>query len=281
MQASDPLFDFEAEPSAPPVIPPRERRQSSAPVTSASTKSSMPMTSSVSTTFLVPTTSSLPTTSSVPTTSSKITASPSRTTSSVCATSSMPMQWSLPTKRASAQPIEVISPLVAFVLGFSLASIGWLGSNVAGERAVNPAQGPSLAAVEPVLLAATPSVTPAAAQTEPAPAGRPARKNAAPPIAAPRPQVTASAAVLSGSRAPSARVAFRGSLAVTSQPNGAQVLLNGALVGKTPTVLENLPAGSRVLLVQRDGYASWSSSIRVVADQRTSIRASLEPMPNP
>ena len=54
--------------------------------------------------------------------------------------------------------------------------------------------------------------------------------------------------------------------------------MNGKVVGQTPVVLNDLPVGSRALVVRRDGYQPWSASVRVVADQRTSVRATLRPL---
>jgi hypothetical protein len=71
---------------------------------------------------------------------------------------------------------------------------------------------------------------------------------------------------------------YRGALALTSSPEGAEVVVNGRVVGQTPVVLTDLPIGSRALLVRREGYTSWSSSVQVVANQRTTVRATLTPV---
>jgi hypothetical protein len=68
---------------------------------------------------------------------------------------------------------------------------------------------------------------------------------------------------------------FRGSLSVSSSPAGAEVTMNGHPVGTTPLLLSNVPAGSRVVQVRLDGYQAWSSGVRVVADERTSVKATL------
>jgi hypothetical protein len=65
---------------------------------------------------------------------------------------------------------------------------------------------------------------------------------------------------------------------LSSVPDGAQVLLNGKVVGQTPVVIDDLPVGSRALVVRRDGYQPWSTSVRIVADQRTPVRATLRPL---
>jgi hypothetical protein len=65
---------------------------------------------------------------------------------------------------------------------------------------------------------------------------------------------------------------------LSSSPEGAQVLLNGRVAGQTPIVLDDLPAGSRAVVLRRDGYAPWSASVRVVANERIPIRATLKPL---
>jgi PEGA domain-containing protein len=68
---------------------------------------------------------------------------------------------------------------------------------------------------------------------------------------------------------------YRGSLAFQSAPQGAQVFVNGAFVGSTPLILENLPVGSRAVRIEADGYQRWSTSTRVVANQQTRVSATL------
>ena len=70
---------------------------------------------------------------------------------------------------------------------------------------------------------------------------------------------------------------YRGSLVLTSAPQGARVFVNGALVGSTPLILENLPVGSRAVRIEADGYQHWSSSTRVVANKQTQLSATLAP----
>jgi hypothetical protein len=70
---------------------------------------------------------------------------------------------------------------------------------------------------------------------------------------------------------------FRGVLAVGSRPAGARVALNGQPVGTTPLVLTNLEVGSRAVRLTLDGYQPWTSAVRVVANQRTNLSATLQP----
>lgn len=73
-------------------------------------------------------------------------------------------------------------------------------------------------------------------------------------------------------------VRFRGSMTIASTPPAARVFVNGRHVGVTPLELRELPVGSRAVRVEADGYAPWSSAVRVVANQRTNVTVKLAPM---
>ena len=79
------------------------------------------------------------------------------------------------------------------------------------------------------------------------------------------------------SASPPAPSAFRGSLAVTSTPEGAQVYVNGIFFGTTPLTIVDLPVGSRVVRIERAGHERWSSLVRIVANEPTSVVADLPP----
>ena len=215
---------------------------------------------------------------------------------------SAPAQW--PLTQQTQPPIHTIdttSRVISFVLGFALASlIAWVGSISGDDVAATGNRAPVTAVGRPVVAAAkqektratnreleAPTPTPVAvlsttsaapttapavrAETHPAPAPSVAPAKTAEP--APTPSRTPRPAA-SGS--PSAS-GYRGALALTSSPDGAQVVLNGKVVGKTPVVLNDLPVGSRAIVVRRDGYSPWSASVRVIANQRTTVRATLTP----
>jgi hypothetical protein len=97
----------------------------------------------------------------------------------------------------------------------------------------------------------------------------------------PRPRVRAAVSSPVRTRRQAAAAQFRGVLAVSSRPEGAEVLMNGAPVGHTPMVLGSVPAGSHAVVVRQDGYVSWSASVRVVADQRTQVSPNLNPLVSP
>jgi len=215
---------------------------------------------------------------------------------------SAPPPW--PLTQPTQPPIHAIdttSRVISFVLGFALASlIAWVGSISGDDVAATGNRAPATAVGRPVVAAAVqektrdtnrgleaptptpvaalstisaaPKTTPAVrAETHPAPAPPVAPARTAEP--APTPSKTPRPAA-SGS--PSAS-GYRGALALTSSPDGAQVVLNGKVVGKTPVVLNDLPVGSRAIVVRRDGYSPWSASVRVIANQRTTVRATLTP----
>ena len=69
---------------------------------------------------------------------------------------------------------------------------------------------------------------------------------------------------------------FVGALAVDSRPAGANVFMDGTLVGTTPMALPSVPAGSHAIRLEYDGYRHWSSSVRVVASEQNRVTASLE-----
>jgi PEGA domain-containing protein len=165
--------------------------------------------------------------------------------------------------------------LVTFVLGFATAaSLPWL---VADQGVATPAREPLVSSPVAELGPATVAVaklTPAAVEGSPAGSVR-AVTDVRPAVATPRRETARSALIASSPARPATDARFRGVLAVSSIPEGAEVVLNGTLLGTTPLVVEDLPVGSRVVVVRRNGYRPWSSSIRVVADHRTVVTANL------
>jgi len=69
--------------------------------------------------------------------------------------------------------------------------------------------------------------------------------------------------------------AHLGTLRVESQPTGARVFVNNEYVGETPLVVGPVPAGSRAVRVQLDGYEPWSRGVRIVANESTIVAAQL------
>jgi PEGA domain-containing protein len=174
--------------------------------------------------------------------------------------------------------LGVSLPLVAFALGFATAaSLAWLVSTVSGQSIAAPAREPSVSSTTAALGPAAAPVatfTPAAVEGSPAGSVR-AVTDERPAVAVPRRETARPALVSSSAARATTDAQYRGVLAVSSVPQGAEVVLNGTLLGTTPLVVEDLPVGSRAVVVRRDGYRPWSSSIRVVANQRTVVTANL------
>ena len=58
-------------------------------------------------------------------------------------------------------------------------------------------------------------------------------------------------------------------------PGGAQVTLDGRVVGRTPLSLADVPRGSHVVGIELAGYKRWATSVLVTSD-RARVGASLE-----
>ena len=93
-------------------------------------------------------------------------------------------------------------------------------------------------------------------------------------------RVDANVALRQPSTTPQPPPIYRGSLAVSSSPTGAQVFLNGVPAGVTPLVLHDIPVGSRVVRIELDGHERWSAPTRIVANEETRLTAALRPVSN-
>src|SRR5688572_7355124 len=205
---------------------------------------------------------------------------------------SAPGSW--PMTQTTTTPIHAIdttSRVISFVLGFALASlIAWLGSISADDVAATGNSAPATAVGTPVVAAATqektrstnrepeaptPRSVAALSTTSAAPTARAeGQAPPAPPVASAKTVEPAPTPSKTSRPSPSG---YRGALTLTSSPEGAQVVLNGKVVGQTPVMLNDLPVGSRAIIVRREGYSPWSASVRVIANQRTTVRATLTP----
>ena len=67
-----------------------------------------------------------------------------------------------------------------------------------------------------------------------------------------------------------------GALQVESRPAGAQVWMDGALLGTTPLLVSEVGIGSHAVRIELPGYRSWSTSVHVNHGERTRVAASLE-----
>jgi PEGA domain len=67
----------------------------------------------------------------------------------------------------------------------------------------------------------------------------------------------------------------KGALLVKSDPQGAEVSINGIVLGRTPLMIRDLGAGSRVVRLELPGYERWSWAVAVVANKRTPVNVKL------
>jgi hypothetical protein len=112
-------------------------------------------------------------------------------------------------------------------------------------------------------------LTPAAAATVTQPAESASVKPRVPAVDMPIAEAEASP------RAAATR--FYGTLVIDSGPVSARAFVNGEPVGLTPLVLKEVPVGSRVIRLEADDHAPWSSTVRVVADRPTRVKVTLPP----
>ena len=109
-------------------------------------------------------------------------------------------------------------------------------------------------------------------RNEPAP--RVEARKPAPVESAPAPRTPSAPPV---QRAPAVEPAASGpgSMEVVSRPSGAQVILDGRAVGRTPLSIE-VPDGAHDIRLDLPGFRRWETSVEVTAGQRTRVAASLE-----
>lgn len=67
-----------------------------------------------------------------------------------------------------------------------------------------------------------------------------------------------------------------GSLQVLSRPAGAQVILDGQVVGKTPLTIPNVSAGPHDVRLELPGFNRWATTVDVPAGKPARVAASLE-----
>lgn len=66
---------------------------------------------------------------------------------------------------------------------------------------------------------------------------------------------------------------------ILSQPDGAEVYLDGTFVGTTPLPEYAIVAGEHVLELRKSGFAIWTRTIRIVTGVPTRVLANLEQTP--
>ncbi len=70
-----------------------------------------------------------------------------------------------------------------------------------------------------------------------------------------------------------------GTIAVTSDPAGAEVLVNGIARGKTPCRVDRIPGGSVTLEVKAEGFQPHSRDVALAAGEVQTVEVQLKPLP--
>jgi hypothetical protein len=109
----------------------------------------------------------------------------------------------------------------------------------------------------------------------------PVRVDPAPVVTAPAPPAETEPAVASAPRArpPAAAEPAStgpGSLQIVSRPSGAEVFLDGRVVGRTPLVISQVQSGSHDVRLQLTGFRRWATAVQVRPGARARVAASLE-----
>ena len=74
-------------------------------------------------------------------------------------------------------------------------------------------------------------------------------------------------------------VADSGTIDVTSDPAGAEVMINGIARGSTPCTIERIPGGTVNLEIKQNGYTPHTREIALAAGEKQSINVTLRPLP--
>jgi hypothetical protein len=67
-----------------------------------------------------------------------------------------------------------------------------------------------------------------------------------------------------------------GAIEVLSHPQGAQVLLDGNVVGRAPLSIADVREGTHEIRLELAGFKPWVASVRVTGGNRARVGASLE-----
>lgn len=70
-----------------------------------------------------------------------------------------------------------------------------------------------------------------------------------------------------------------GSVAVSSEPAGAQLFIDGTYQGQTPITVSSVKEGVHTVLLRLDGYADWQIKVQVDSGREETVDATLSPLP--
>lgn len=87
--------------------------------------------------------------------------------------------------------------------------------------------------------------------------------------------------VVSANLIPSGQVSSTASVQISSDPGGADVLINNAYVGITPLTAQNVQPGSSTITISLPGYNSYTTTMQINAGQAYQVNAALLPVTTP
>jgi hypothetical protein len=179
-------------------------------------------------------------------------------------------------RKRGAMPLFVTTLVLGILIGFAGGFASGLRNDVPPPVApprTSPAQ-----ADEPAGLAAASLVGDTTKQaSEQPPVGTQSRD--------PGPVEGDSATDLNGSAQPprstrpfASAVATLGSIEVVSRPPGAEVALDGRIVGRTPVSIPDVAEGTHVVGIELPGFSRWATSVQVNRGEQARVGASLSPI---
>jgi tRNA A-37 threonylcarbamoyl transferase component Bud32 len=195
---------------------------------------------------------------------------PSRTEMRLGVSAIDPEQEPAPTLPRSRGPLIALAVAALACVGLGVGGVVFWAT---GSPATASGGDPARTAVVPAVptLPISPVVVPSVAPGGP---GQPVVPAAATGSAPAAPGTTTPTVASTGgqpARVPSARL-----IEISSDPSGAEVILDGAIVGNTPVRLPAPEAGERVARVQLRGYQP--SSVMLAAGSPETVRIELEPV---
>ena len=166
--------------------------------------------------------------------------------------------------------LGVLAGIIAALIALNAATPSdTLANDIALPQAIEPPTalppGPPPAAVAVEVAVTSPTPESPVLAAAPGPATTPIAASASAPTSTKR-----------RTAVPPRIAGYRGGLQVDSDPDGARVFVDGEEVGVTPLHLKSLAVGSRVVRVEAEGYQTWTTAARVVANQRARISAVLQ-----
>ena len=72
-----------------------------------------------------------------------------------------------------------------------------------------------------------------------------------------------------------------GNISVQSTPSDAIVYLDGIMMGATPILMPDIPAGAHAVRIEKPGYYPWEDTVTVTAGATTVVSITLTPVPPP